>query len=83
MKLTNKVSKKPKRNMAEITKILRQVKRSGKKGKRKRTLMEKQIITLLSKKGSQTRKPNSRKAKWCGECHTARHDTGSANQQSW
>lgn len=46
MKLIKRVSKKPKRNMAQITKILRQVRSSRKEGKRKSTLMEKQIITL-------------------------------------
>lgn len=42
--------------MAEIAQILSQVKgRDGKGGKRKRALMEKQFITVLSKKGLQTR----------------------------
>lgn len=40
--------------MAEVTIVLSQV-RGGKGVKRKGTLMEKQIITLLSKKGLQTR----------------------------
>ena len=55
--------------MAGIEKVLNQEKgRGGKGGKRKRALMERQLTTVLSKKGLQTRKLSSTKAKWHGEC---------------